>query len=99
MKWLLTEIAILLISVFILVTMLIVIAACLPFSAIWSLCVDDDGGNDDVGLNFDERRNHWVASAGKSKAYCRTKEEAVTQRDRLRKENGFHENHGKEKLS
>jgi hypothetical protein len=47
MKWLLTEIAILLISVFILVTMLIVIAACLPFSAIWSLCVDDDGGNDD----------------------------------------------------
>jgi antirestriction protein len=47
MKWLLTELAILLISVFILVPMLIVMVACLPFSAIWSLCVDDDGGNNE----------------------------------------------------
>ena len=44
MKWLMRELAILLISVFILVLTLVVMVACLPFSAIWSLCGDDDGG-------------------------------------------------------
>lgn len=42
MKWLLTELAILLISVFILLPMLIVIAACVPFAAIWAMLFDRD---------------------------------------------------------
>ena len=43
MKWLMRELAIWGISVFILVPMLIVMVACVPFAAIWSLFVDDDG--------------------------------------------------------
>jgi hypothetical protein len=43
MKWLMRELAIWGISVFIIVPMVVVICMCLPFSAIWSLCVDDDG--------------------------------------------------------
>ena len=46
MKWMMRELAILLISVLILVLTLVVMVACLPFSAIWSLCGDDDGGEE-----------------------------------------------------
>ena len=43
MKWLLTELAVLGITVFLIMPLTVVIFLCLPFSAIWSLCVDDDG--------------------------------------------------------
>jgi hypothetical protein len=43
MKWLMRELAIWGISVFILVPMLIVMVACVPFAAIWSLLFDEDG--------------------------------------------------------
>ena len=56
-----------------------------------------EGGNDDVGIHYCKRRKHWIASAGKQRKCCRTKEQALIERDRFRKENGFHENHGKEK--
>jgi hypothetical protein len=42
MKWLLTEVAILLISVVILVPMLIVIGVCAPFAAMWAMMFDKD---------------------------------------------------------
>ncbi len=42
MKWILREIAILLISVFILVPLLLVIAACAPFAAMWAMLCDRD---------------------------------------------------------
>lgn len=42
MKWILRELAIALISVFVLVPMLLVISVCLPFYAVWAACVDDD---------------------------------------------------------
>jgi hypothetical protein len=41
-KWILREIAILLISVFILVPLLLVIAACAPFAAMWAMLCDRD---------------------------------------------------------
>ncbi len=41
-KWILRELAILLISVFILVPMLLVIAACVPFAAMWAMMFDRD---------------------------------------------------------
>jgi hypothetical protein len=43
MKWMLRELAVFVISVVILVPMVVVMLACIPFAAIWSLCVDDDG--------------------------------------------------------
>ena len=46
MKWLLRELTVAVISVVILLLTLLVMVACLPFSAIWSLCGDDDGGKD-----------------------------------------------------
>jgi hypothetical protein len=42
MKWLLRELAVLLISVFILVPLLLVIAACVPFAAMWAMMFDRD---------------------------------------------------------
>ncbi len=42
MKWLLTELAVLLISVFVLVPMVVVIAACVPFAAMWAMLFDRD---------------------------------------------------------
>jgi hypothetical protein len=42
MKWLLTELAILVISVVILVPMLIVIGVCAPFAAMWAMMFDRD---------------------------------------------------------
>jgi len=39
----------------------------------------------------------WLAVAGESRVYCKTKEEAITARKRLLVENGFHDNHGKKK--
>ena len=47
MMWLLKELAVAVISVVILLLTLVVMVACLPFSAIWSLCGDDDGGNNE----------------------------------------------------
>jgi hypothetical protein len=43
MKWLLRELAVLGITVFLIMPMTLVIFLCLPFFAVWSLCVDDDG--------------------------------------------------------
>jgi len=42
MKWLLTELAILVISVVVLVPMLIVIGVCAPFAAMWAMMFDRD---------------------------------------------------------
>jgi hypothetical protein len=42
MKWLLRELAILVISVVILVPLLLVIAACVPFAAMWAMMFDWD---------------------------------------------------------
>ena len=43
MKWLLSELAIVVISVFLIVPMLIVMLACVPFYAVWACLVYDDG--------------------------------------------------------
>jgi hypothetical protein len=43
MKWLLRELAVLGITVFLIVPLTVVLFLCLPFFAVWSLCVDDDG--------------------------------------------------------
>jgi hypothetical protein len=43
MKWMLRELAVLGITVFLIMPMVVVMLACIPFAAIWSLCVDDDG--------------------------------------------------------
>jgi hypothetical protein len=42
MKWMLRELAIFVISVFILVPLLLVIAACAPFAAMWAMMFDRD---------------------------------------------------------
>jgi hypothetical protein len=42
MKWLLSELAIVVISVVILVPMLIVIGVCAPFAAMWAMLCDRD---------------------------------------------------------
>jgi hypothetical protein len=47
-KWLLTELAVIAITVLVIVPLLVVVmVACLPFSAIWSLCGDDDDGGEE----------------------------------------------------
>jgi hypothetical protein len=43
MKWMLRELAVLGITVFLIMPMTLVIFLSLQFFAIWSLCVDDDG--------------------------------------------------------
>lgn len=43
MKWLLSELAVLAVSVFLIVPLLIVMLACVPFYAAWACFVDDDG--------------------------------------------------------
>jgi hypothetical protein len=43
MKWMLRELAIAGITVFLIMPMTLVIFLCLPLFAVWSLCVDDDG--------------------------------------------------------
>ena len=43
MKWLLKELAVAVISVFLIVPLVVVMVACIPFFAVWAACVDDDG--------------------------------------------------------
>ena len=42
MKWLLTELAVAAITVLVIVPLLLVMVAGLPFYALWAACVDDD---------------------------------------------------------
>lgn len=55
---------------------------------------------DEVGIRIDRRNGRWFACAGGKCRYgFATREEAILARNEIRAENGFHENHGKQKDS